>query len=88
MSEQRTTSVDNGESKVLPVKVVLLGQSAVGKSSLVLRFVQEKFVPNTEGTIGGKNLVSCFTFLIISAKTCLVKRFQSAKLSLLKTKVV
>jgi len=35
------------------VKVVLLGRAWVGKSSLVLRFVQDKFYTTTEGTIGG-----------------------------------
>ncbi len=34
-------------------KLVLLGESAVGKSSLVLRFVKNVFSANQESTIGG-----------------------------------
>jgi GTPase SAR1 family protein len=34
-------------------KLVLLGESAVGKSSLVLRFVKNVFYENQESTIGG-----------------------------------
>ena len=34
-------------------KVVLLGASDVGKSSLVLRFVKGKFFERRENTIGG-----------------------------------
>ena len=33
-------------------KIVLLGESAVGKSSLALRFVRREFQPNQEATIG------------------------------------
>jgi small GTP-binding protein len=33
-------------------KLVLLGESAVGKSSIALRFVRREFVPNQEATIG------------------------------------
>jgi len=44
-----------------PVKVVLLGQTCVGKSSLVLRFVQDRFFPNTEGTIGAAFLTKTLT---------------------------
>jgi len=37
---------------VIPAKVVMLGASGVGKSSLVLRFVLDKFSEATEATIG------------------------------------
>lgn len=33
-------------------KIVLLGESAVGKSSLVQRYVRQEFSPNQEATIG------------------------------------
>jgi len=39
-------------SLVIPAKVVMLGASGVGKSSLVLRFVLDKFSDATEATIG------------------------------------
>ncbi|GMK57736.1 hypothetical protein CspeluHIS016_0405700 [Cutaneotrichosporon spelunceum] len=38
--------------KAVQVKLVLLGEAAVGKSSLVLRFVQNDFNENTSPTIG------------------------------------
>jgi GTPase SAR1 family protein len=34
-----------------------LGESAVGKSSLVIRFVNREYVENREPTIGGKLLI-------------------------------
>ncbi|RLN89702.1 hypothetical protein BBJ28_00011886 [Nothophytophthora sp. Chile5] len=43
---------DAGNSKAREVKVVLLGDTGVGKSSLVLRFVTNNFRPYSESTIG------------------------------------
>ena len=45
-----------GQGKICQFKLVLLGESAVGKSSLVLRFVKGQFHEYQESTIGG-NLI-------------------------------
>ena len=37
----------------ISAKLVLLGDSNIGKSSLVLRFAKNKFYERTESTIGG-----------------------------------
>ncbi|XP_061616213.1 ras-related protein Rab-5C-like isoform X3 [Phyllopteryx taeniolatus] len=42
----------NGANKICQFKLVLLGESAVGKSSLVLRFVKGQFHEFQESTIG------------------------------------
>lgn len=42
----------DASGKAREVKVVLLGDTGVGKSSLVLRFVTNNFRPYSESTIG------------------------------------
>jgi len=53
------------QTRMCQFKLVLLGESAVGKSSLVLRFVKGQFHEYQESTIGGKYLLS--SELIITA---------------------
>ncbi|GAA5995187.1 Rab family GTPase [Rhodotorula paludigena] len=50
MSEQEQPQ--QPPARPVQVKLVLLGESAVGKSSVVLRFCQNDFQPNKEPTIG------------------------------------
>jgi Ras-related protein Rab-22 len=45
------------------VKVVLLGESGVGKSSLALRFVTDEFRPYSEATIGASFMSKSMTIL-------------------------
>ncbi len=45
-------------SRTFHFKLVLLGDSAVGKSCLVVRFVRDEFFEFQEPTIGGKRLSS------------------------------
>ena len=53
-------------SRVCHFKLVLLGDSAVGKSCLVVRFVRDEFFEFQEPTIGGTDqllVVLCFDLL-------------------------
>lgn len=49
------------EAKPREVKVVLLGDTGVGKSSLVLRFVTNNFKPYSESTIGASFMSKLIT---------------------------
>lgn len=49
----RTNGAAAASNKICQFKLVLLGESAVGKSSLVLRFVKGQFHEYQESTIGG-----------------------------------
>lgn len=51
----------NAGNKICQFKLVLLGESAVGKSSLVLRFVKGQFHEFQESTIGGEEMCMCNT---------------------------
>ncbi|OWF50174.1 ras-related protein Rab5-like [Mizuhopecten yessoensis] len=50
------SSVGGGGSKAKQIKLVLLGDSGVGKSSIALRFVRGEFNENGETTIGAAYL--------------------------------
>jgi len=50
--EGSTANANAPQSRPVQVKLVLLGEAAVGKSSVVLRFVQNDFQENKEPTIG------------------------------------
>ena len=57
MAGRGGTARPNGPAagnKICQVKLVLLGESAVGKSSLGLRFVKGQFHEYQESTIGGE----------------------------------
>ncbi|KAF9160403.1 hypothetical protein DFQ27_004916 [Actinomortierella ambigua] len=52
MTDAHDTPAPVNNMKPVQVKLVLLGEAAVGKSSLVLRFVNNEFQENKEPTIG------------------------------------
>lgn len=52
MASKVPGSVRGGNARFAQFKLVLLGESAVGKSSLVLRFVKDQFDDYRESTIG------------------------------------
>lgn len=49
--EEKTDEVDSGE--LASAKVVILGETATGKSCMIARFVSDKFVENFVPTMGG-----------------------------------
>jgi len=63
------------QNKICQFKLVLLGESAVGKSSLVLRFVKGQFHEYQESTIGGIQLI-IYRYLVLMIGT-IVFRLKS-----------
>ena len=61
--QQRANGAANTQTHICQFKLVLLGESAVGKSSLVLRFVKGQFHEYQESTIGGMWTVRFVYFL-------------------------
>uniref|UniRef100_A0A8I5TQA6 RAB5A n=1 Tax=Pongo abelii TaxID=9601 RepID=A0A8I5TQA6_PONAB len=59
----------NTGNKICQFKLVLLGESAVGKSSLVLRFVKGQFHEFQESTIGSYADDNSLLFMKTSAQT-------------------
>ena len=57
------------QGKICQFKLVLLGESAVGKSSLVLRFVKGQFHEYQESTIGGKYDIMSHSYVIMTHVT-------------------
>lgn len=47
-------------NRICHFKLVLLGDSAVGKSCLVVRFVRDEFFEFQEPTIGGEKMITRF----------------------------
>ncbi|KAI9475925.1 MAG: ras family-domain-containing protein [Benjaminiella poitrasii] len=56
-----TSRQAQGQNKTYQFKLVLLGESAVGKSSLVMRFVKDHFDEYRESTIGAAFLAQTIT---------------------------
>ena len=56
-----TAQQSQPQPKVFQFKLVLLGESAVGKSSLALRFVKGQFHEYQESTIGAAFLTQTIT---------------------------
>jgi GTPase SAR1 family protein len=61
--KKRKTTMSN--SRVHHFKLVLLGDTAVGKSCLVVRFVRDEFFEFQEPTIGGKMVAVRTTVAVV-----------------------
>ena len=72
MSTRAGAQRPNGaaQGKICQFKLVLLGESAVGKSRLVLRFVKGQFHEYQESTIGGN--LERFYFIKVNWYKCII----------------
>ncbi len=48
-------SEENSEYNKQEAKIIIIGDSGVGKTSLTMRYLQNKFIENTQATIGWDN---------------------------------
>lgn len=67
-SANRPTTATGQQNRTCQFKMVLLGESAVGKSSLVLRFVKGQFHEYQESTIGAAFLTQTVSVDDITVK--------------------
>merc|ERR1711879_130103 len=54
-THNQAENIDMSKKKIL-LKIIVLGESGVGKTSLLLRYVERKFTMNTKSTIGANFL--------------------------------
>ncbi len=76
--------------KKILLKIIVLGESGVGKTSLLLRFVERKFTLNTKSTIGANFLtkeVEGERILLWSYQLPAPVYMHSAVISILTTKL-
>ncbi|KAG2188100.1 hypothetical protein INT44_000851 [Umbelopsis vinacea] len=70
----QAASTPAAPTKAVQVKLVLLGEAAVGKSSLVIRFVNRDFQENREPTIGGDVPLTLVHLVICDAAAFLTQK--------------
>ena len=66
-SRSNQDQLASAPAKVQNVKLVLLGDQGVGKSSIALRFVRGEFTENSEATIGGEYFRSLCSLFALKA---------------------
>ncbi len=54
---------------IIPIKILILGNSGVGKTSLCNRYVNDSYIDSYKPTIGGKRLILNFLLCFCLKKT-------------------
>ena len=67
---------NNDDKDAQIIKVVLLGDTSVGKSSLALRFVSNEFKPYSESTIGASFMSKTISMPETRRKIAFVRTFH------------
>ena len=42
----------NGSHKLLPAKIIFIGDCSVGKTSIICRYMEDRFKDNSQSTLG------------------------------------